>query len=176
MAPTNEDYELVARFLDGEPVELTPAQREIADAMATSEALVGAALDAAPPAGALHRVHSRIRAELAPRRSPRRWARWVPAAAAAAAAVFALALLTTTPPQANALGEAEYVEAFLQGPAGELDEEVRGLIEEVATYQVELSLGDPVPLEIAFDGLEHELGETAEEVDPAAWELWEESL
>ncbi len=175
MAPTNDDYERIGRFLDGEPVELTPAQREIADAMAASEAPVGAALDAAPPAGALHRVHARIRTELARGRSPRRWARWVPAAAAAAA-VFALALLTTTPPEANTLGEAEYVEAFLQGPAGELDEEVRGLIEEVATYQVELSLGDPVPLEIALDGLEHELGETAEEADPDAWELWEESL
>jgi hypothetical protein len=48
---TQRDYEIVARHLDGEAVELTDEQRALAERVREDEALLGAALDVPAPAG-----------------------------------------------------------------------------------------------------------------------------
>ncbi|MHC4715946.1 MAG: hypothetical protein ACYS5V_03185 [Planctomycetota bacterium] len=175
MAPTTEQYERIGRFLDGEPVELTPQERALADEIAAAERSLGASLDVSMPPRALHRIHGRLGAELRGRRSVWRWARWV-SAVAAAVVVFAAAVISLIPGDDPVLGEAEYVEAFLQAPAGGLEGELQDLTEELAEHHVGLAVGDAGPLEIAVDGLEQELGEAAEDADVEAWEFWEDSL
>jgi len=177
MAPTHDDYERIGRFLDGEPLTLTPEQKLLADEILQAERALGTKLDAAPPAGSLHRIGARVRTELPAPRPARRWARWLPAAAAAAAGV-ALALFWQPPAaqHARTLGEAEYVQAFLDVPETGLDAEVRVLSDELAEYHVDLTVGEPVPLKIAVDGLDQELGDTGDKADPDMWELLEEPL
>ena len=53
MTLTNEQYERVARRLDGEPVELTPSERSVADEVRRSEAGLAGLLDACPPPAAI---------------------------------------------------------------------------------------------------------------------------
>jgi len=56
MRPSSEDYERVARWLDGEPVRLTAEQQTLAREVAGDLDAVGAALDCPPRPGILHRV------------------------------------------------------------------------------------------------------------------------
>ncbi|HET6430359.1 MAG TPA: hypothetical protein VFJ30_18235 [Phycisphaerae bacterium] len=177
MAPTHDNYEQVARFLDGEPVSLTPPQRALAEEIAAAERSLGAKLDADLPPAALHRIYQRIQTALPSRRPAWRRARWVSATAAVAAALaFALLWQPQTESRPEGLARAEYVQAFLDVPEGGLEAEVRELSEEVAEYHVGLSVGETVGLEIAVDALELELGETAEEPDPDVWGFWEDPL
>ena len=53
---TNEQYERVARRLDGENVALDAQEHAAADELRRNERRVGALMDAAPPAGAIERA------------------------------------------------------------------------------------------------------------------------
>lgn len=97
MNTTNEDYELVARYLDGEEVTLSAAQRALAEEIVSDGRQVGGALDVPAPAGTLHRVHGRLLPVLRPRRGIWRRVRWAVPAAAAAAAILMVMLLPTGP-------------------------------------------------------------------------------
>lgn len=169
MNPRHEDYERVGRWLDGEPVELTDAQRALAEEVAADAAALGPALDVSLPAGALHRAHGRLKRAL-PRR--RRWQplRWAAAAAAAAAVTLAVVLGRG----GNGMQPSEYLECFLQAPAGELDDRADALADELAEYQVQLTLNGEWPTAVAFTGLEGEVEDLFfEETTPAGQEEWE---
>ncbi|KPK85803.1 MAG: hypothetical protein AMJ81_02605 [Phycisphaerae bacterium SM23_33] len=171
-----EDYERAGRWLDGEEIDLTPTQLALAGEIAADAAKVGRALEVPLPGGALHRVSARLKR--ARRRGRARPMRWV--AAAAAAAVVGVGLLALLTGGRNRIEPAEYVEWFLQSPSGELDARAALLADELAEYQVQLTLGEEWPVEVTVKGLEQQLGEfILEEADPAepsAWEQWEESL
>ena len=51
MMLTNEQYERVGRYLDGEALALTDAERAVAEELRRDEAAVGGLFDADPPAG-----------------------------------------------------------------------------------------------------------------------------
>jgi hypothetical protein len=172
MSATQEDYERIGRRIDGEDVDLTEAQRALAEEIAADEAGVGAALAVSLPGGTLHRVSARVRRALPGRRRARA-VRWAAAAAAVAAAVAMAALLTT---DTNGVEPSEYVAHFLHAPSGELEARADMLADELAEYQVHLAVGDEWGLEVAVNGLEQELGELIPAEDPAAWELPEGSL
>jgi len=86
---SDHDYEQVGRWLDGEPVALTPTQRELAQRVLADEAAMGPQLDVGVPAAVLRRLAA-PRVRPAPRRA--RLPRWVGAAAAAAAILLAAIL------------------------------------------------------------------------------------
>ena len=93
MNTNNKDYELIARMLDGEEVDLTEAQQALADEIAADTEAVGRALDVQLPGGTLHRINASIRQGHTGRRPARLWFRWAGAAAAVAAAVIVAAVL-----------------------------------------------------------------------------------
>ena len=174
MSPTDKDYELVGRWLDGEDVELTGPQRGLAGEIAADAAAVSAAIAAPPPAGMLHRVSARLRRHRPARgivRGPLRWA----SVAAAAAVVVAAALLCTVRPRVAAVPPAEYVRQFLYTPAGELDPRLYQLGEELTAYQVELALREYAAIEDVVDEIELELDGSAV-TSPGDWGALEGSL
>ena len=182
MNPRDEDYELVARYLDGEQLTLTPAQRELADEVVADTGLVAAALVVPVPSGTLHRANVRMSAALRARRGLRRRLRWAIPAAAAAAVVLAVAVLPwgleyQTPRVELTAGE--YVEQFLKAPADDLGTRMDLLAEELADYQVRLTLGRISEFEVSLAVVEEEIEELylggEDEVSPE-WELWGGSL
>jgi hypothetical protein len=151
MSPTERDYELVGRWLDGEEVSLTPGQRALGEEIASGAAEVGAALDVAMPAGALHRAHGR----LAVRPRVPRVGRLVAAAAAVVVAAGLLIVLGTRPEAG--VSPQQYVASFLGAPAGDFDARAELLTEELAACRMELALADSWPLELALQGLEDDI-------------------
>ena len=174
MAAANDDFERVARWLDGEDVELTAEQRALAEEVLADEAALAGALEVAPPPGVLHRVQAGLVRGPVRRPLRRRYLAVLSAAAAVVATVLALWLVGR-----SSMGPAtpEYVEQFLEPPAAALDARVDALAEELADAQVRLALGDEWPVETAVAALAEELGELiADEGAAGTWELWEESL
>ena len=159
MNQSERDYELAGRWLDGEDVELSGAQRALAEEIAAGVERVGEALDAEVPSGALHRVHVRfVRTRRGRARSS--WARWA-AAAAAAVLIGAGVVILTLPgrPVGEGTSPSAFVESFLQEPLEDVDVRADLLSEELADYQVELSLYQAWPLEMSFQELEEEVGQ-----------------
>ena len=176
MKLTERDYECVGRWLDGQELELTPAQRALAEEIVADAGVVGPALDVALPPGTLHRAQARM---VGLGRFRRRRLPWVAAAAAAVAIAVGLwALIGAN--GSGTISPQQYVEAFLQDPGEGLDARVELLAEEMADYQVRLALGELWPLEMALQGLEEDVGEfDPRGRDPAeagADDLWEELL
>jgi hypothetical protein len=93
---TEHDNERVARWLDGEPVELTDAQRALAHAMRDDQAAVATHLDAAPSADAVKQSQTAVQFASAQQGNRNRFGRVVGAAAAIAAAAC-LVLLFSAP-------------------------------------------------------------------------------
>ena len=157
MKPTEEQFERVARWLDGEPVELSAAEREIADAIQRDERRMAAELDVSTPTAAMARARRRATAALAGRR--RRWWPAVAATAAAAAIVLvAISLRGPTPPIDPPGGDAVPMEVVL-ADVGEVDLDL--LAEEVETLAAEVRLSG-IP------------GGSAGALDPSVEELWTE--
>ncbi len=137
---TNEiDYERIARWLDGQEVRLTDAERATAEGIRRDEARMGAALDVSPPASAL----ARARRALPKRRSSRtiRILRWAAPLTAVAAAIVLAVVFSRGPvdPRPGAPGdEADVSVEVLASVAadsvtgGELGEELDSLEAELA--------------------------------------------
>jgi hypothetical protein len=154
MNALEQEYELVARRLDGEDVQLTPAQQALADEIAADQARVGPLLAPPLPAGLLHRVHARLTARPA-RLAPRvAWARWG-VVAAAAVILLAVAFLSRGPARSNSpMSAADYISAFLHTPGSELEMQAEMLSNEMDNYQVELALGDTGPVDQAVRAMD----------------------
>jgi hypothetical protein len=97
MMLNERQYERVARWLDGEDVELAPLERAAAEEIRRDEAAIAIALDAFPPTETRRRAHRRLAAALAHPRIG--WWRVAAAAAAAAAAVLIVVAFTRKAPQ-----------------------------------------------------------------------------
>ena len=185
MNPTHEDYDIVARYLDGERVQLTAAQQALAEEISADSELVGRALDVTVPGGVLHRVGARVAEALPGRRSRLRGFRWAMSAAAAAAVVLAVMLWPGRPGRepdppitriAARLSAAEYVEQFLKAAPDDLDAQTKLLAEEVADYHVQMLLGEASPLDMSLASVEDEidyLGFDAEAEGPMEWDEWD---
>ncbi len=153
MNVSQEDYQRVARVLDGEDLSLSADQRRLLDQILQDEDLLEDRLDVRTPKPALDRAWRRMQGGLARPRQPARWilAAAGAAAAAAAAAVVALVLLGPEPtgptrgPSALTLPEpsAEDLLAALAGePEDELIRETQQQVDELG-FQVSLAPADP---------------------------------
>jgi hypothetical protein len=60
MMPTDEQYERIGRYLDGEELALSGAERRLAEQIRDDEARVAGVLAAAAPAGTIERTRQRI--------------------------------------------------------------------------------------------------------------------
>jgi len=89
---TEQQYERIARWLDGRDVALSDAERRVAEQIRDDETFVGAMADVAPPEAALDRASRRMTAALA-RPSPWRRVGWFVTAAAVAAAIIVVAAM-----------------------------------------------------------------------------------
>jgi hypothetical protein len=143
MIPSEQDYEQVAAWLDGGKVELTAGQRALAEEIAADSSRLGSALDVSPPPGVLHRVHARMQPPQDAHKARRRHG-WLvfPAAAAAAAAILLGLLLPqgpTGPHAGRGLSPMEMMNAFLQGPDGNLHEQAEQLGLEIMNCRLALT-------------------------------------
>ncbi len=190
MNPSERDYRQVARWLDGAAVELTPAQRALAEQIQADAARVGPALDVQVPGGVLHRVRARMGGagegsrRLLPRpgalvRRPglRRLGRvgWAAAAAAVLIAAGLLWLGDARRPGANGVSALQYLQSFLRPQDDLLDPGAELLGEQIADHRMELSLDDAWPFEMAVQGLAEEIDQFGlEEMEPVG-EDWPDS-
>lgn len=153
MNVSQDDYQRVARVLDGEDLSLSADQRRLLDQILQDEELLEDRLDVRTPRPALDRAWRRMQGGLA---RPRKPARWIFAAAgAAAAAVVALVLLgpeptaPTSEPSALTLPEPsaeDLLAALAEEPEDELIRETQQQVDELG-FQVSLAPADPeVPL------------------------------
>ena len=99
MAITEERYERIALWLDGQDVTLGDAERAAADEIRRDEAFVGAAADVRAPHSALDRASRRMAAELARPTRRLRIGRFVAAAGAVAAAIIVVTALLMRGPE-----------------------------------------------------------------------------
>ena len=91
---TEGQYERLARWLDGEDVQLTEAERIAADSIRRDETDLYGRLDAAPRRGAMARARRRMTASLAHPSTGTRWRHYaIRAAASVGAAVLVAAVL-----------------------------------------------------------------------------------
>jgi hypothetical protein len=133
MELTEQQFERIARWLDGQELDLTAPERAAAEDLRRLEAQTGALLDVALPPEAMVRARRRMLQELAGRRRRTlRWAGVLGAAAAAAAAIIVVLSLRPGPPpgdvsQPPPLLLADVPEAPTQGEIDLLDKEVRDL-------------------------------------------------
>lgn len=101
---TEHDNEQIARWLDGEPVELTETQRVLADAILEDHAVVGTHLDAVPSDDAVRQSQMAIQLTAAQQGNRNRFGRLVGAAAAIAAAACLVMLFSAPTNDPNTAG------------------------------------------------------------------------
>jgi len=142
---TDEQYERVARRLDGEAVELTSAEEALAAAVRRGEVETARALDVALPAAAKARARRRLVAALA---RPRwRAASWAVTGAAAAAVLIAVAIWPGGR-EPSAAGNGRTVTADVLSEAYELqyqDVDLDLIAEELADMRAELVVSRDAP-------------------------------
>ena len=161
MTDNDRQYERVARFLDGDPIELTDQEREIAEELQGDEAALVGRLDAAPPLGTMGRARRRMQAELArPRWRAFRYAPRAAVAAAVVAAIFALVWVgiesrSPTPSEGPTLEGNLFAEVYSRP---ENDVELDLIAEEVTALETEMLTSSPEsPLVTELDTLERSL-------------------
>lgn len=140
---TNEiDYERIARWLDGEEVRLTDAERAAAEGIRRDEARVGAALDVSPQTGAL----AKARRALPKRRPPRavRILHWAAPLTAVAAAIVLAVVFSRGPVDPGAGEPPEDADVSVEVLAGAAADSVTGgeLGEELDSLEAELAAMD----------------------------------
>ncbi|MHC4983298.1 MAG: hypothetical protein ACYTF6_09050 [Planctomycetota bacterium] len=173
-------YERIGRLLDGEDVELSAEERQVAEEIRRDEAGLASAIEAARPRVSLNRARRRMIAALArPRVRPLRIGAL--AAAAVAAAVVLTVLLSQPKPQPRTPTLAP---ATLQ-PAAKIDAAFVTALEELAAED-ELDLIEqdvhelgadiaassvPLALELEIDALEQRVEELYLDYLPSAGPL-----
>jgi hypothetical protein len=185
MNMNDNDYELVARRLDGEDVELTAAQQALADEISADTEAVGMAMDIDLPGGALHRINARMSSTLSARiegkqersepKPARLWLRWTSAAAAVAAAVIVAVVFMlpepkttikpTPPPPDN--GE-QFVYNTITDE--DLDFRVEAFSDELDDARTALLMDDDFSDELAMASVEQEMEELfLDDNGPETW-------
>ena len=153
----DEQLERIARYLDGEPVDLTPQERPFAERFAADERTIGELLEAPAPAAAMARAGRRLRAAVVPVRRPLRLVSAVGLAAAAAILLAAALWLPTLPQHVPASGSGdELLASVYSRPDRDVDLDVLG--EQIEMLEAEIVLIAPVsPLETEIDAIEQKL-------------------
>ncbi len=95
-----QQYERIARFLDGEPVELTPEETQAAEEIRTLESSMTGLVELTPPGETMKAAHRRLIRELG-RPRKRMWRVAISTAAAAAIVVAAVSLYQRPQPYAG---------------------------------------------------------------------------
>jgi hypothetical protein len=149
MILSEEQYERIARWLDGEEIRLTAEEREAVSDLHRSRAVVAPALDVEVPREAMARAERRLRAALAhPRRRLLRIGALAGGAAAAAAAaiVIAISALHTLPPGGDADGVAKVpLEVFVAAmQESETEKEMLLLAREMDDLEAEWAALAPI--------------------------------
>ena len=177
MNMNNEDYELVARRLDGEDVELTAAQQALADEISADAEAVGTAMDIDIPGGTLHRINARMKQSLREPKPARLWLRWTGAAAAVAAAVI-VAVVFMLPEPKNIGTPTQYPngpdngEEFVYNTItdDDLDFRVESFSDELDDARTALLMDDDFSDELAIASAEQEMEELLlDDTGPETW-------
>ena len=161
----NKDYELVARWMDGEKIDLTDEQRSLAAGISAEAEVVAQALDVSMPAGILHRVGAAVRQGLQTTRKRRRnRSDWAGVAVAAAVIMAAVLILPSGPAgkDAKKVESASLVDVgqFLyDNVTDELDLRVETLGEDLANAQADVVLDEDFSSALAIASFEQEIGE-----------------
>ncbi|MHC4562345.1 MAG: hypothetical protein ACYS8X_06175 [Planctomycetota bacterium] len=170
---SEHDYELIGRWLDGEPVELTDAQRAAADEIAQDANALDLSVDARRQHQAMDRARRRLSAELARPTRRRRLSIVASVEAVAVAAVLIFTIIVGTGVDADSIWPLEAIIAA----ADEADApDVMDLIQdEMDALQAELlvELPDEGHEELELDDLQREIDEFW--LDEPADILFEES-
>jgi hypothetical protein len=166
---TEQDNERVARWLDGEPVELTDAQRALAHAMRNDQATVGAHLDATPSADAVKQSQTAVQFASAQQGNRNRLGRFIGAATvigAAACLVMLLSVPTDTPtpdsvsgPVASTTGDTDALLSAWDVSDDGFDVEMNLLADQLNQTQAELIVSEDSPsqLDTRIDALEQQI-------------------
>jgi hypothetical protein len=167
---TEQNNETLARWLDGEPVELTDAQRALADAILSDQAAVGTHLDAVPSADAVKQSQMAVQFAAAQQGNRNRFGRLVGAAAAIAAAAC-LVLLFSVPtndpstagpvpgPVASTASDTDALLGAWDVSDDGFDVEMNLLAEALDETQAELIVAEDSPsqLDTRIDALEQDI-------------------
>ena len=165
---TPEDYDLIARWLDGEPLELTEEQRAVAQEISKLSSPVYDVLDVQVPAGVLHRVNARLKQALAEQqRQGSKTGRigWLIAAAAGviiAVSIWLFLLLRPGGTQAPRFAQHQPIaqndaRRFIYTDDDSIEMQIERLSHELANYRAELTIGENFPDEIVLAGIEQEI-------------------
>ncbi len=141
MAMTESNHERIARWLDGESIELTADERAVADEIRRDELLLDSPIDARDQRQAMDRAANRMRASLARPRRRKRYLGWL--TAAEAVAVAALLIVTWTVHMVNSGTGPDVPNVYITAVAG-LDtfDELDFLQDELDSLQADLSAED----------------------------------
>ena len=161
---TDKDYELIARWLDGEPIELTEDQLAVARKISAQSKVVADAIDVHIPPGVLHRVNARLKQALKSRRRQR--GRKVTYLVAAAAIV--IVVISATIFLLHRSGEVSHKSRLYHPEAGytatvdyadedAIEAKIEQLSQELDDYSAELVVDETFPDEIVFAGIEDEI-------------------
>ena len=172
---SEEQYERIARWLDGEAADLTAEERQAAEDIRREEYRLGPALDVPRAGQAVQRLSGRIlagvrasRQELlpgrpVPDRRVLRHAYYAASAAAAAGLVLAILFLWPRPAQTPApqppaqAGELLALEQMFPGPSAR-DQELAMLSSQLALLEAEIALSPgPSVMEASLDDLERQV-------------------
>ncbi len=178
MNMSNEDYEIVARRLDGEDVELTAAQQALADEISADTEAVGMAMDIDLPGGTLHRINARMNQDRSEPKPARLWLRWTGAAAAVAAAVIVAVVfmlpepktpIMPTPPAPNGLTNGEQF-VYNTITDDDLDFRVEAFSDELDDARTALLMNDDFSDELAMASMEQDMEELLlDDNGPETW-------
>lgn len=175
MTLEERNYQRVARYLDGEAIELDAAERALADEIRRDESSLYTRLDVPLPDGLEQRQARRVLSVSRPRRRLLRFSAWG-GALAAAAAMLLVAVLHTQPtskpktltPQSQITTE-QYVESL--APQAEVDTELELLSDMLDEVEADLAFVSDNALEV--DGSIEEL-ETSIETFWTQDDAWDE--
>jgi len=141
---TDEQYERVARYLDGEPLVLTERELELAEEIRAGEAVITAGIDPRARHRAMDKARRRMSAELA--RPTRRRAVLVCFAAAEAVAVAAVLVIALTlqgiapaPTPANSWADVP-LEAIGLAESSEITEHISLVQQDIDLLEAELMM------------------------------------
>lgn len=171
---TENDYQAVAEYLDGQKVNLTAGQRELLGRFQADDGRVR--LDVTVPVDTMARLSRRL-AGAGHAEHHRSWWRWGSAAAAAMVAAFLLS--SQVPSTSSSLGRPmsadEYVQAFLHEGGGEFRDQTSSLSERLLDYEMDWAMNTPwtVDISVGADADNEAVGEDAVPEMPSQ-ETWNE--
>ncbi|MHC4295169.1 MAG: hypothetical protein ACYSTL_06250 [Planctomycetota bacterium] len=158
MELNERETQRVARYLDGELVDLTAGEQAVADDIRRREAILLEVPDIPVPSHAMHQARRRMMGELARPQRRTKWITWAGAGAAVAAAVLIVAVWVWRPDSQRPRFEVtpEALALAYENPAGDLDLDL--IEEELEGLQADVLVSlHPEPVESEIETLQEML-------------------